>query len=180
VILEIRGAEGGEEANLFASDLAQMYRRYAALRGWKLEVIGRTRVRTGGLDEAIYLIKGDDAWFPTPSTRAGVHASSEFGHRSERSRANTSSATTCRYCPRPKRSTSRSIKATSRSTSTAPRVPVPVRQHTTPQLHHPPSHRHRGVDAGREEPDPEPSQGAHRACRSRLLNPRKTRKRASR
>jgi len=39
VILEIRGAEGGEEANLFASDLATMYRRYAAIRGWKLEVI---------------------------------------------------------------------------------------------------------------------------------------------
>jgi len=36
VILEIRGAEGGEEANLFASDLAEMFRRYAALRGWKL------------------------------------------------------------------------------------------------------------------------------------------------
>ena len=39
VILEIRGAEGGEEANLFAADLAEMYKRYAALRGWKFEVI---------------------------------------------------------------------------------------------------------------------------------------------
>ena len=39
VILEIRGAEGGEEANLFAGDLAEMYKRYAALRNWKLEIV---------------------------------------------------------------------------------------------------------------------------------------------
>ena len=38
VIVEIRGAEGGEEANLFAGDLLDMYRGYAQQRGWKLEV----------------------------------------------------------------------------------------------------------------------------------------------
>jgi len=51
VILEIRGAEGGEEANLFAGDLAQMYRRYAALRGWKLDVIEERESEQGGVDE---------------------------------------------------------------------------------------------------------------------------------
>jgi len=72
VILEIRGAEGGEEANLFAGDLAQMYRRYAALRGWKLDVIEERESEQGGVDEAIYLIKGEDAWFRLQH-EAGVH-----------------------------------------------------------------------------------------------------------
>ena len=40
VIVEIRGAEGGEEANLFARDLFVMYEGFAARRGWKLEVLG--------------------------------------------------------------------------------------------------------------------------------------------
>ena len=39
VIVEIRGAEGGEEANLFARDLFEMYKGYAARQGWKLEVM---------------------------------------------------------------------------------------------------------------------------------------------
>ena len=39
VIIEIRGAEGGEEANLFARDLFTMYQRYAAQRGWKTELL---------------------------------------------------------------------------------------------------------------------------------------------
>src|SRR3974390_116537 len=39
VIVEIRGAEGGEEANLFAKDLFEMYTRYAATRGWTVDVL---------------------------------------------------------------------------------------------------------------------------------------------
>ena len=72
VLLEIRGAEGGEEANLFASDLAEMYRRYAALRGWKVEVVEERLSDHGGFDEATYLIKGEDAW-TRMAHEAGVH-----------------------------------------------------------------------------------------------------------
>ena len=43
VIVEIRGAEGGEEANLFARDLFQMYQGYALRQGWKLEVLSSRR-----------------------------------------------------------------------------------------------------------------------------------------
>ena len=43
VIVEIRGTEGGEEANLFARDLFEMYEGYAARVGWKLEVLGSSR-----------------------------------------------------------------------------------------------------------------------------------------
>ncbi|HUX03290.1 MAG TPA: peptide chain release factor 1 [Acidimicrobiales bacterium] len=92
VILEIRGAEGGEEANLFASDLAQMYRRYAALRGWKLEVVEERESEQGGLDEAIYLIKGDDAWARL-EYEAGVHRVQRVPTTEAKGRVHTSSAT---------------------------------------------------------------------------------------
>ncbi len=92
VILEIRGAEGGEEANLFAADLAAMYRRYAALRGWKLEVIEERESEQGGLDEAIYLIKGDDAWARL-EFEAGVHRVQRVPVTEAKGRVHTSSAT---------------------------------------------------------------------------------------
>jgi peptide chain release factor 1 len=92
VILEIRGAEGGEEANLFAADLAEMYRRYAAARGWKLEVIEERESDQGGLDEAIYLIKGDDAWARL-EFEAGVHRVQRVPVTEAKGRVHTSSAT---------------------------------------------------------------------------------------
>ncbi len=92
VILEIRGAEGGEEANLFAADLAEMYRRYAALRGWKLEVIEERESEQGGLDEATYLIKGDDAWSRL-EFEAGVHRVQRVPVTEAKGRVHTSSAT---------------------------------------------------------------------------------------
>ncbi len=92
VILEIRGAEGGEEANLFAADLAEMYRRYAALRGWRLEVIEERPSEQGGLDEAIYLIKGEDAWTRL-SFEAGVHRVQRVPVTEAKGRVHTSSAT---------------------------------------------------------------------------------------
>ena len=45
MIVEIRGAEGGEEANLFAETFLDMYRGYAQLRGWKLEVLSHDAKR---------------------------------------------------------------------------------------------------------------------------------------
>ena len=62
VIVEIRGAEGGEEANLFAKDLFDMYARYAAARGWSVEVLSSTPSERDGLNEVTFLVKGDDAW----------------------------------------------------------------------------------------------------------------------
>jgi peptide chain release factor 1 len=92
VILEIRGAEGGEEANLFAGDLAEMYRRYAAIKGWKLEVIEQRESEQGGLDEAIYLIKGEDAWARLEH-EAGVHRVQRVPTTEAKGRVHTSSAT---------------------------------------------------------------------------------------
>ncbi|HEY1825484.1 MAG TPA: peptide chain release factor 1 [Acidimicrobiales bacterium] len=92
VILEIRGAEGGEEANLFAADLADMYKRYAALRGWKFEIIEERESDQGGLDEATYLMKGDDAW-SRMEFEAGVHRVQRVPVTEAKGRVHTSSAT---------------------------------------------------------------------------------------
>ena len=62
VIMEIRGAEGGEEANLFAGDLLEMYLAYATRRGWGVETIQLDRSDMGGVNQATVLFKGDDAW----------------------------------------------------------------------------------------------------------------------
>ncbi len=92
VIIEIRGAEGGEEANLFAHDLAEMYKRYAVLRGWKLEIVEERESEQGGLDEGTYLIKGEDAWARLEH-EAGVHRVQRVPTTEAKGRVHTSSAT---------------------------------------------------------------------------------------
>ena len=62
VILEIRGAEGGEEANLFAKDLFEMYSRYAAHRGWTVEILSSSPSERDGLNEITFMVNGEDAW----------------------------------------------------------------------------------------------------------------------
>jgi peptide chain release factor 1 len=62
VILEIRGAEGGEEANLFAADLLEMYRAYASNQGWKFEILSLDESPLGGINQVVILVSGDMAW----------------------------------------------------------------------------------------------------------------------
>src|SRR5699024_10427167 len=59
VILEIKGGEGGEEAALFAADLARMYLRYAEHRGWKTEIISATESDLGGYKDVHIGITGN-------------------------------------------------------------------------------------------------------------------------
>ncbi|UAC47937.1 peptide chain release factor 1 [Bacillus aquiflavi] len=58
VIMEIRGAAGGEEAALFAGNLYRMYSRYAEAKGWKTEVIEAHSTGLGGYKEIIFMING--------------------------------------------------------------------------------------------------------------------------
>src|SRR4051794_41900890 len=60
VIVEIRGAEGGEEANLFARDLFDMYTRYADRMGWKHETLAADESDRGGFNEVTFMLKGED------------------------------------------------------------------------------------------------------------------------
>jgi peptide chain release factor 1 len=62
VIVEIRGAAGGDEAALFAGDLYKMYTRYAEARGWKTEVIEASYNDVGGFKEVIFQITGSGAY----------------------------------------------------------------------------------------------------------------------
>ncbi len=62
VIVSIRGAEGGEEANLFARVLLEMYLRWSESRRWKAEVLSDAVSDRGGVEEATFIIKGEDAW----------------------------------------------------------------------------------------------------------------------
>ncbi len=62
VIMEIRGAAGGEEAALFAGDLFRMYSRYAESQGWKTEIIEAHPTELGGYKEVIFTINGRGAY----------------------------------------------------------------------------------------------------------------------
>lgn len=62
VIVEIRGAAGGDEAALFAADLYRMYARYADLQGWRIEIMDANESDLGGFKEVIFMVKGKGAY----------------------------------------------------------------------------------------------------------------------
>jgi len=62
VIVEIRGAAGGDEAQLFASDLFKMYYRFAEVQGWKTEIIEAQANEIGGYKEVIFMVNGAGAY----------------------------------------------------------------------------------------------------------------------
>jgi len=92
VIVEIRGAEGGEEANLFARDLFEMYQGYAGRMGWKLEVLGSDPSDMGGFNEITFLLKGDGVW-PHMHFEGGPHRVQRVPVTESQGRTHTSSAT---------------------------------------------------------------------------------------
>jgi peptide chain release factor 1 len=92
VIVEVRGAEGGEEANLFARDLLTMYQGYAARQGWKFELLGATPSDLGGYTEASFLLKGDDVW-TRMKHEGGPHRVQRVPVTESQGRVHTSSAT---------------------------------------------------------------------------------------
>ncbi|WJH36253.1 peptide chain release factor 1 [Paenibacillus aurantius] len=62
VIVEIRGAAGGDEAALFAGDLYRMYTKYADTQGWKVEVLDSSLNDLGGFKEVIFMVNGKGAY----------------------------------------------------------------------------------------------------------------------
>jgi peptide chain release factor 1 len=92
VIMEIRGAEGGEEANLFARDLMEMYLGYASRRGWQVETIQVDNSDMGGINQATLLFKGDDAWSHL-KFEGGPHRVQRVPATESQGRVHTSSAT---------------------------------------------------------------------------------------
>jgi peptide chain release factor 1 len=92
VIVEVRGAEGGEEANLWAGDLANMYRRYAEARGWKVEVLASQPSDMGGYREISFVVKGPDAWTRLKH-EGGPHRVQRVPVTESQGRVHTSAAT---------------------------------------------------------------------------------------
>jgi peptide chain release factor 1 len=92
VIVEIRGAEGGEEANLFAKDLYEMYLRYAERHGLKIEVLGTDPSDMGGFNEVVFLVKGEAAW-QRFKYEGGPHRVQRVPVTESQGRIHTSSAT---------------------------------------------------------------------------------------
>ncbi|AGP70946.1 Peptide chain release factor 1 [Lacticaseibacillus rhamnosus LOCK900] len=62
IIMEIRGAAGGDEASLFAGDLLNMYMHYAERQGWKAEIVDSTPTEVGGYKEVVVMITGDNVY----------------------------------------------------------------------------------------------------------------------
>ncbi len=92
VIVEIRGAEGGEEANLFARDLFQMYEAYATRKGWSIEVLSTDVSDLGGFNQVTFLVRGDDAWSHL-KFEGGPHRVQRVPVTESSGRIHTSSAT---------------------------------------------------------------------------------------
>jgi peptide chain release factor 1 len=92
VIVEIRGAEGGEEANLFARDLFEMYQAYALRAGWKLEVLSADHSDLGGFNQITFVLKGDGAWSHM-KFEGGPHRVQRVPITESQGRVHTSSAT---------------------------------------------------------------------------------------
>jgi peptide chain release factor 1 len=92
VIVEIRGAEGGEEANLFAGDLLAMYRAYAQRRGWTVEVLDHDPSDLGGVNHVTFVVRGEDAWRRLKH-EGGPHRVQRVPATESQGRVHTSSAT---------------------------------------------------------------------------------------
>jgi peptide chain release factor 1 len=92
VIVELRGAEGGEEANLFARDLFDMYQGFAGRHGWTIEVLSSDTSDLGGLNNVTFLVRGDDAW-TWMKFEGGTHRVQRVPVTESQGRIHTSSAT---------------------------------------------------------------------------------------
>ncbi|MHB8244671.1 MAG: peptide chain release factor 1 [Acidimicrobiales bacterium] len=90
VIVEIRGAEGGEEANLFAKTLFDMYQRYAERSSWRLEILDQRPSDLNGIDSATFVIRGADAW-QRMKHEAGPHRVQRVPVTESQGRVHTSS-----------------------------------------------------------------------------------------
>ena len=92
VILEVRAGTGGGEAALFAGDLFRMYQRYAATRGWKVEVDSVSEGEMGGYKEIVASISGDGV-FGRLKFESGVHRVQRVPETEAQGRIHTSAAT---------------------------------------------------------------------------------------
>ena len=92
VILEIRAGVGGDEAGLFAGDLVEMYSRFAAERGWRVEMLDASSGEAGGFKQAILSVKGPRV-FADLAFESGTHQVKRVPATEAQGRVHTSTAT---------------------------------------------------------------------------------------
>ncbi len=92
VIMEIRGAAGGDEANIFAGDLFRMYSYYAEKNGWKIEVIHSMEGEAGGFSQLECMIKGHNVYSKL-KYESGSHRVQRVPETESQGRVHTSTAT---------------------------------------------------------------------------------------
>lgn len=92
IIMEIRGAAGGDEAALFAGDLYNMYVRYAESQGWKVETLEASTTGIGGYKEVIMMITGDNVYSKLKYEN-GAHRVQRVPVTESQGRVHTSTAT---------------------------------------------------------------------------------------
>ena len=92
VIMEIRGAAGGDEANIFAGDLFRMYSYYAEKNHWKIEIIHSVEGTSGGFAQIEYIVKGKDVYSKL-KYESGSHRVQRVPETENQGRVHTSTAT---------------------------------------------------------------------------------------
>jgi peptide chain release factor 1 len=92
VVVEIQGAEGGEEAALFAADLFRMYNRWAEKKGWKVDVVDASPTEKGGFDKIEFEVHGQGAYSQL-KYEGGVHRVQRVPKTEAQGRIHTSAAT---------------------------------------------------------------------------------------
>ncbi len=91
-ILEIRGGTGGDEAAIFAGDLARMYQKYAEIKGWRMEVSSYSEGTIGGFKEIVFAVTGENV-YGTLKYESGVHRVQRVPVTETQGRVHTSAAT---------------------------------------------------------------------------------------
>ncbi|MBO4245659.1 MAG: peptide chain release factor 1 [Bacilli bacterium] len=92
IIMEIRGAAGGDEANIFAGDLFRMYSHYAEKNGWKIEVTNEVPGTSGGYSQIEYMVKGENVYSKL-KYESGSHRVQRVPVTESQGRIQTSTAT---------------------------------------------------------------------------------------
>lgn len=92
VIMEIRGAAGGDEANIFAGDLFRMYSYYAEANGWKIEVVHNVEGTSGGFSQIEFMVKGSNVYSKL-KYESGSHRVQRIPATETQGRVHTSTAT---------------------------------------------------------------------------------------
>ena len=92
IIMEIRGAAGGDEANIFAGDLFHMYKRYAESQGWKIEIINEEEGTSGGFSQIEFMVKGTGVYSKF-KYESGAHRVQRIPETESGGRIHTSTST---------------------------------------------------------------------------------------